>query len=202
MPDANNKPDTKRSRLVILALFGLFLLPLLIALFLNSGWTDWSPSDLRNHGELVKPPVAVADEPVTTPAGRISLGEWLNQRWQLVTLSSAGCDERCQQRLVTLRQLHKATGRHQEAVRVLLVTSAPLSDSEQQTVSSIYPLIDVVADTEGRLIRQFNELGDGEFFILDPEGHIILRYPTGSDPTGIRKDLGRLLTWSQDEAEG
>lgn len=199
MPDA--KPETRRSRLVILVLFALFLLPVLIALFLNSGWTDWSPSDLRNHGKLVKPAVPVAAETVTTPAGDIPLGDWLNQRWQLVTLTGSDCTRECQQRLVTMRQLHKATGRHQEAVRVLLVASSPLADSAREAIARIYPLIDVVSDSDGDLIQRFRQTGDGEFFILDPEGHIILRYPAGSEPTGIRKDLGRLLTWSQEDAE-
>ena len=202
MPDANRKSDIKRSRLVILALFGLFLLPLLIALFLNSGWTDWSPSELRNNGELVKPPVAVSDATVSTPAGQVRLGEWLNDRWQLVTLSESDCGESCRQRLTTMRQLHKATGRHQEAVRVMLITPSSLTDETRRAIAGIYPLIDVVADPSGQLIDAFRQTGEGEFFILDPDGHIILRYPAGSDPTGIRKDLNRLLTWSQEDAEG
>ena len=37
-------------------------------------------------------------------------------------------------------------------------------------------------------------------YLIDPVGNIIMSYPADSDPTGIRKDLKRILTWSKADA--
>jgi hypothetical protein len=58
---------------------------------------------------------------------------------------------------------------------------------------------------DGGLLRQLPAGGTGggdpagPIWLIDPLGNVMLRYPPGADPTGMKKDLTRLLSVSQVE---
>lgn len=187
MPETDQNKHRRRSRLTIVAVFAAFLAPILVALFLNSRWTDWQPGELKAYGELLKPAVAVpADAP-------------LRDHWHLATVETGQCGRSCMERLTMLRQQHLASGRHQDRLRVMVITTPRAAPALRQQAASIYPELTVLTDHAGELLPLLSATG-AQLFIVDPTGHIIIRYPDGADPTGIRKDLKQLLTWSkQDE---
>ncbi len=84
-----------------------------------------------------------------------------------------------------------------------------VDDSLGDVVANIrkdYPELHIVGGSEmavKNFVEQFrlsagSPLEDkGRVYIIDPLGNLMMSYPAGSDPTGIRKDLSRLLYASQ-----
>ena len=87
-----------RSRLVIIAVAALFLLPVLVATYLNSSWSSWAPTATKNFGTLVQPPVLVdafaSDDP--------------EANWTLAYDGRGGCGAGCQEDLKLLSQIERA----------------------------------------------------------------------------------------------
>ena len=91
-------------------------------------------------------------------------------------------------------------------VRSVAVLPAGTPAEEIEKVRSTYPgVIVVLAEkaTYDGLEGQFRKgedaalQGDGRIYIVDPIGNIMMSYPPDADPTGMKKDLKRLLKVSK-----
>jgi hypothetical protein len=45
----------------------------------------------------------------------------------------------------------------------------------------------------------FSSASTGSRFLIDPMGNIMMLYAAGFDPNDLKKDLKRLLKWSQQD---
>jgi hypothetical protein len=54
----------------------------------------------------------------------------------------------------------------------------------------IPPVFEAIAD-------KFSSASTGSSFLIDPMGNIMMFYAAGFDPNDLKKDLKRLLQWSQ-----
>jgi hypothetical protein len=187
------------NRVAIVAVFAAFLLPVILATLMHSQWFDWQLGSGRNHGELIEPVIELEDFQVIDAQNQeVSLAAF-RDRWQLIHIANGACDEQCLENLYWLRQVRLAQDRHQPDIGLLFVT--PQEQSEQ-TLQAIYELAPdfVVLDGESAspLLTQLPESDrQGGFYIGDPLNNIILRYPIDADHNGIRRDLRRLVTWTQ-----
>lgn len=188
------------NKFVIIVVFVLFGAPVLIATLLHSEWFDARMGGTRNHGEFVQPVIALPDGwEARQGDGRLLVRDDLLDRWQLVHRRQQPCDEACLEDLYWLRQVRRAQDRHQPDVGLLLVSIAPINE---QTRQQILALADDFQILDGPAALGVHEAfpSDPEApssYILDPMANIILRYPADADPNGIRRDLRRLLTWTQ-----
>ncbi len=194
----NNPKSSNRLTIIVVAL--LFAAPVLLTTLMHSQWWSYKPASTRNFGELLQPPVAIQGWPDTSSNLDI---EDQSPIWTLLLHSDAGCADDCQEQLTWLRQVRAAQGRHSHQVAIQLAGTAGLSDSQQLAVAGIYPELqqpDAAQLSSLQLAISQLQPPDTEnqlmTYLIDPAGFIILRYPENSDATGIRKDLGRLLTWS------
>lgn len=190
------------NKLALIAIFLVFLLPVIAATLMHSQWFDWQPASMRNHGELINPVLPIQDFevfPVTGADQGTIEREALLDRWMLVYHQPTACAEACLENLYWLRQIRRAQDRHQPDVGLVF------SGREQPSAESVTSILSLAGDfliLAGPDAETFwSQLpGNGvnaAFFILDPGGNIILRYPEDADHNGIRRDLRRLLTWTQ-----
>ncbi len=189
---------TNNPRMVLLLLFAAFLSPILIAIFLNSTWSDYRPAPSRSHGELIQPPRTL-NVRLRSAAGIDSSKDTFVGRWWLIYVDRE-CAEPCRQRLHTLAQIQRAMGRKQAEIGIAVITPNTLSTAEARSVhgasENILQLADVYQEVEKLLAADNSGAGEsyaGKTYLADPLGNIIMRYQQRQDPSGIRKDLKRLM---------
>ncbi|MEM1412507.1 MAG: hypothetical protein AAGH19_09115 [Pseudomonadota bacterium] len=189
-----------RNRLILVALFVLFLIPLVAAILLQPEQLGEDPLITVNRGDLVTPPVPMnpAGLAVRSEAGPAAL----ERRWLLVHPIIDGCDARCESVITDLRQVHIGTGRYQDKVAVLLLATETLPASEAERLSAIYERLVIATDPTGgtrtALLAANKGIApaSGTTFVADPEGNLMLHYAPGYARGDLNKDLKKLLKWS------
>ncbi|AJP47513.1 hypothetical protein PG1C_01615 [Rugosibacter aromaticivorans] len=169
--------------LPVIASYGLYL------------W--WKPLSQTNHGELLETHPAGLQElwPEGANSGK-TLGEVVRKKWVFLTVQSANCDARCQQKLYLMRQIRTAQNENMERVeRVWVILGEGQPDPQ---LLKLHPGLHLTRVTDLTKLSQLPLSTDsGAFiFLIDPLGNLVLRYDDRSEPKGILKDLGRLLRFS------
>lgn len=169
----------RKNRMMLIGLFALFMTPVLIALYLNSNLTDWRPGALNVKGELIQPVLTIPD------AASIENAPWTRELWTMLVVAPDECDAVCRSGLEKGASVHRALGRLQPKIERALVSSATgfADDPSLIQLGSAVSIGTLLAD---------NQLS-GELFLVDPFGNIMMRYENDFDPSGLRKDLQRLL---------
>jgi hypothetical protein len=187
------------NKTTVFAVLALFLTPVIIAILLNSQWLDWRPGSTRNYGELLEPAVRLPEFELLTASGELVSREILADQWQLLHYRTAGCDEACMDDLYWMRQVRLAQDRHQPEVGLMLVTPGQVDEGPLAAIHELAPDLRVLeGDAGSALTPALPDAGlEAISYIVDPKGHIILRYPQDADFNGMRRDLSRLLTWTQ-----
>lgn len=192
--------DARRSRLGLLGLAALFLVPLALSFFLYYG-TSWRPSGGTQHGELIQPPRPLPAIELTPVDGGPARPDGLRGAWHLVFLGPADCGEACRESLVTTRQVRLALDK--DMTRVRRVYLYPGDESPAAALAAEQPdlLLGRLAGEEGaRLAGEFpsdgKPSGPGQWFLVDPLGNLMMAYPADVAPKGLLKDLERLLKLS------
>ena len=154
------------------------------------------PDSHTNYGELM--------DAMPLPDARLRLADGapfhlsqLRGKWVLLMADSARCDEACQRKLFTLRQLRLTQGKDMERIeRAWLISDdtalpdALISDSRGTWL--------VRAAASELLKRLPAERPLAEYiYIIDPLGNLVLRYGPDAEPGKMIKDLTRLLNTSR-----
>lgn len=190
-----------RASLVIIA--ALFLLPLLLAWFMYSGAIDYKPSSTRNFGQLVEPPLPMAwDDTMLMPAAvepESGAAQAFGDHWVILFNVPDPCLEACFQEVISLRQIHLASGRHQARIRIALLMQEPASNELETSLRNAYPKFHLISDPSGGLGAMLEQTtnGEGSTYLIDPLGNIMMYYAADVDPNHIKQDLKELLTWSK-----
>jgi cytochrome oxidase Cu insertion factor (SCO1/SenC/PrrC family) len=187
------------NKTTIFAVLAVFFAPVILAILLNSRWLDWRPGETRNHGELIEPAVRLPAFELETADDTSTSREDLAGFWQLLHYRPGPCDEACLDALYWMRQVRRAQDRHRPEIELVFVTPAELPPDTRAAIRDLSEHFRIFSGTSGsELSDAFPDDGlSAVSYIVDPEGHIILRYPQDADFNGMRRDLGRLLTWTQ-----
>jgi len=201
--DSAPGPSTRGRRVLILVVF-LFLLPVVSATWLYiSGWRPEGRS--LAHGELVQPARPVGDNVLKSMDGTPYRLSDLRGRWALVYLGPLPCADDCRNGLYKMQQVRLAQGRDAARVeRVMIATNAG-SDALRELAKQYPGLLAVggARATLQSLAREFvSSQGTaldvpGRVYLIDPIGNLVMSYAPDADPSGMRKDLARLLRLSQ-----
>jgi hypothetical protein len=170
----------------------MVVLPPIVAYLL---YLSWRPTSLMNYGELIKPVPLAEAVPATDPALR-ELSK-LKGKWVLVTVDGGGCDDYCQRKLYTLRQLRLTQGKEMERIE-----RAWLVDDDAATGPALleeYPGTARIPARSSALLGALPSAGSlrDHIYIIDPLGNLIMRYPRDPDPNRMKTDLARLLRASR-----
>lgn len=173
-----NTPTRSRRTLLLVAV--AFLSPFLLAVVLRFG--GWQPGSTRNYGELLQPPLPMHEVSATASDGSAWVWENQEQRWTLLARVGSACDEACARTLALLPNVRTALGRHAGRLPQFMVGSAPADApfANLQLGSVPAPLVQPLA-------------AGVEAWLVDPHGYLVLHYPAGFDPNGLRRDLSRLI---------
>ena len=177
-----------KNRLSIIALFLLFLLPVVIAIVMNSRWVDYKPGATKNKGQLVVPPVLLSD---------VSQAAWIKDLegvWTLVYRHSGQCDAACAQTMSDMHQIRLTMGHKADKLH-LLVLADGLDDAAAVPADVSFNNI----GEDASLSQEFNRLsaaslGQGQgMYIVAPEGYLMMSYTAEHTPPDMIKDLKLLL---------
>ena len=184
-----------RSRLVLLGLFAMFLVPPLLALVFYSGVGSWFEPGTVNRGSLLDPPRPAPEGGLVLVNGGFLPADWLDRRWTLVHLAADGCGSACGETLRAIRQAHRALGRNESRVQrlLLLPAASPFPAEADHPVAWVTP-------AWYRVLREADRKAEeGPFgtWLVDPRGFVVSYFPAGTGPRAIKDDLTRLLKLSK-----
>jgi hypothetical protein len=185
-----------RNLRTILALAGLFMLPLAASFWLYYG-AGWRPAATTNHGDLIEP--ARPLPAVTLPgAGGTSVRNVFSKQWSLVYVGDGRCDAHCRQALYFIRQTRIELNTDMTRVRrVFLVTANCCNGEFPGREHAGLLVLDASGTAAVPLLAAFPQ-GDraDSLFIVDPLGNLMMRYDTRRNPRGLFEDLKKLLSLS------
>jgi hypothetical protein len=184
-----------RGRLKLLALLLVLATPVLASYYM---YYVVRPDGRTNYGALIEqhPVDSLGGEPVV--GGVRTLGE-LRGRWLMLVVAPSSCDAVCREHLYQIRQVRLTTGKDRDRVeRVWLLPDAGTPDPQ------------LLAEHEGlRVLRvpgqaiaaslpatETTDVSD-HIWLIDPLGHLMMRFPRDADPSRIKKDVAKLLRASQ-----
>lgn len=189
-----------RQQWTLLGIFALFIGPVVLVMMMRSSWWQYQPAGLKNNGYLVQPPVKL----------ELPAGDAVERNWVILHILETPCASECIERVTALRQVHRASGRRAENLSIVLLSGSEPGDPLRQQLTGIYPDFHVLTDTSGNALATLEAINqtmqsgqpglqESRTFVLDPNLHVILAYPTGANPNDLHKDLKRLLKLSDQE---
>ncbi|MEJ2646401.1 MAG: SCO family protein [Gammaproteobacteria bacterium] len=190
-----------RQRFTLIAIALIFVAPMAIAWLLLAR-PDWRPAYTVNHGTLVQPPRPLTDLALYGTDGRALGTHYLQGKWTLVYIGSARCSQVCQRQLYNTRQVRLAQGKNIGRVQRLMVLTDAAGSSDLQAIRAKQPDLTVAmpsAADRAAFINRFAVAGDldagsaGRVYVIDPLGNLMMSYGAHADPSGMLKDLERLL---------
>ncbi|BCB27491.1 hypothetical protein SKTS_23770 [Sulfurimicrobium lacus] len=180
---------------MVLLLGALFAMPIAISAWLYS--SGWRPVVHSAHGELVQPPRQIGNLVLGEDGGaRVSLGK-MGGRWTLLYFGPAECAADCMRSLYYLRQVQVAQGREEGRVQRVFVARGRVTTTGLATLTCVFPGLKIVAEG-GEVASHWPDgaVPGGRIYLVDPMGNLVMRYTGDADPSGMRKDLSRLLAYS------
>ena len=159
------------------------------------------PAGRTNYGELIEPQRPTPDLALRGLDGAPFDLRSLRGRWLMLTVDRAECTETCRAKLWNMRQIRTAAGKERDRIeRVLLfIDDAPTTTMVLREFEGTHFLRAAVADLEPFLALPPDGKTQLEdcVWLIDPLGHLMLRWPRGADPSRMKKDLDRLLRASR-----
>jgi hypothetical protein len=181
------RPSQTRSRLILLLIVVMFFASFGAALVLR--FTGWRPEHTRNHGELLAEPIDMQAVGLVLEAD----GRWDWQRadrdWTALVRVPASCDAACWERVALLPRVRQTLGRHAPKLHLLLLDVALPTNR----LPTLRPLQSAASATALPAPLREPLAAGPEIWLVDPHGYAVLHYRPGYDPSGLRKDLQRLV---------
>ncbi len=182
--------EKNKSRLVLLALLGVFALPLVFAWMFAMGPAEWRPANSVNFGMLLQPPLQLQSFGVISSDGDSLTLNASPRDWFVVVLHENECAESCRTMFQTSERIRLAVGRDMDRVTVATLgpdDEAPLRRGQSWQFPANSKLVETLQFKTGASLHSTILL------IVDYGGHIVLAYPPSEDGNGVLKDLERLL---------
>jgi cytochrome oxidase Cu insertion factor (SCO1/SenC/PrrC family) len=184
-------PTTRRNRGTLLAIAGVFFGTLLVAGILR--FSGWNPAATQAHGELLHPPGDLRALVPTQADGQPYRWDPAKRIWRIALAPPQDCADVCVKLAGQLATVWQILGQDSDRVHVLWIGSPPASIARMPALRALQ----ASAELRAGLPRVAPAAGEDPHgvpvFVIDPNGFVILRYPPGSDPGGLRNDLVKLL---------
>jgi cytochrome oxidase Cu insertion factor (SCO1/SenC/PrrC family) len=157
------------------------------------------PAGRNNYGALIDPrahpiPPAPALALRTLDGKPVSLEQYRG-KWVMLQSGPSACPERCQQQLYAMRQLRLMQGREMERIeRVWLITdNAPLETLLIREFDGTDMLRAPAAALKAWLPVEAGGNIDDHLYLVDPMGHLMMRFPKDANPAKVKNDINKLL---------
>lgn len=173
-----------RSRLILLLIVLMFGGSFGAALVLH--YSGWQPTRTRNHGEFIEPAIDLTDIALQRLDGSPYPWQPSQEIWR-VLVDASGSDLDRAELLDVLERVWRSEGRHADHLDVLWIGPRP------EGTPGFRRLVEIAADPDLSARLAESHAADGSLYVLDPSGYAVLRYRPGFDPSGLSKDLYRLV---------
>ncbi len=188
-----------KSRWMLFGFFMLFFSPILLSWYLVF-FTDYKPGSGTQHGILINPPRQLGNLQLLDPL--TGKKHSLYGYWNMVVLVDKTCDEACINDLYRIRQIRLATGNEATRVqRVVYFFDGKMVENAAELFNNFNgQLILPAENVNEQQLTLFDISGiDSKhtIYLIDPAGFLMMSYPGGTDPSGIIKDMKRLLRISK-----
>jgi len=184
--DASRKTQ-RRSRLTLVALFLVALLPLIASYLLFFAVRDDGPWGTTNQGELLDP--LRSAEGLTT-ADQTGTAKPLEGTWWLLLVTEDRCSEACAEAAERLRAVHVLLNKDADRVRRGYHQIIAGDDaSGWNLVKAADPAIE-------RVVGGLDGLIPG-IYVIDPLGNLVLHYAYAAAGKPVLEDVKKLLKVSQ-----
>jgi len=186
----------RKGRMIFVMMAIFFIIPIVVVVLMYK--FDWKPAG-RSLGELVRPPRLIeASLTMQNHQGNM-IKPFASDKWSMVFITEQ-CEQVCMDKLHDMRQIHVSTYKDMLRVQRVLITQQTQVDA----VLAKYPdllIINQPAQSVEKLVAIFsiggaNALTANNTYLVDPLGHVMMRYSMQSPAANIRKDLSRLLKFS------
>ena len=191
--------DQSRSRTKLILLILMFFLPLAGSWYLVF-FTDYARDGKggAEHGSLINPPRQLENVSLLRVNERSTEQVSLYGKWSMLFFVDGSCEAECGENLYRLRQIRLATGRQMQRIQRIAIIDEVESLRFSDNLSENYPgqLYVSRKDLGEDFLHQFRDqkIEDrGSIFLIDTRGFLMMRYPGDTDPSGIIRDLSRLL---------
>ena len=183
-----------KGRLALIGIALVFFVPIFLSWYLVF-FSDYK-DDIKtiNNGELVSPIVNL---------GSINMRSFSDDKvynhdrtWILVFLIKDECKDLCQEKLYQIRQIRLAMGKDQDKLERLVLAKTKLDWDSYKNEYPGQKYIDISMTKFESIISVFKsnpELKSNSIYLIDPYGNLMMQYKNGAEPTGIIKDIERLI---------
>lgn len=187
----------RRNRMVFVAIFLLFLLPVLLARFVvfNTNYNRDAGSGTQ-HGILITPPRALENRELVDPV--TGMKTTLHGKWTMFVQIEGDCDRDCKEVLYRMRQIQIAMGEKFFRVQRAVYFRGEGAEKDAKNIFSGF---------DGQLILARDKVGDDfrknflvegkspdhAIYLIDPRGFLMMCYPKETNPSGMIRDLKHLL---------
>ena len=179
-------------RAKLLAIVALFALPIVAS---TVAFHFFPPESTTNYGEFVVPTVPLPSAPLGRQSGGPFRFDELRGKWILIASDAGDCPAACAGKLTLMRQVRLALGR--DAARVERVFVADDSKPLPAEALAAHEGLIVLAPPVGLVLPPVPLNDRAHFYLADPEGRVMMRFPANADAKRMLGDLKRLLKASQ-----
>lgn len=205
--DQSRETNLRKNRITMVALFVVFIAPVLIAY--SAYFNGWFDAASKNRGELLSGEnlLDIEDfEFIRSNGKQISGKEFETLYWWVLPVNPKQCDEECiKLNAYTLNQTYVGLGKETKKVQPLLVlpnghqvdvNEFPVAHSEFTATG-----VKALAETRSGLNK---DLPANFIYLVDPLGNIFMRYPLVTNEQqapitskDLREDIKRLFKYSR-----
>ncbi|WP_229204640.1 SCO family protein [Duganella sp. CF458] len=154
------------------------------------------PEGRTNYGDLLDPRMhPIPAMASTTVDGKPQTLADFKGKWLMVKVGGSACDQKCQDMLFMMRQLRTMQGKEADRIeRVWLITDQEPLETFMLRVNDGTRFLRAPADVVGKWLplEQGGKVEE-HIYLIDPMGHLMMRFPKDADPAKVKKDLGKVL---------
>ena len=182
-------PNQRASRLKFLLVILVFAVPIIAAGLLNL--SGWQPSG-KAYGPPVVPQRNFEQEHVSVRLADGKTWPWrhTSPRMTLIAMAGPDCAARCVDALTKMAAARITLNNNMSRLRLLYVGQPP-ADAASNGMQAYWTIGTDVGD---RLAAYKPASPDSvSALLVESDGTALARYPVGFDPSGLRKDLQKVI---------
>jgi hypothetical protein len=180
----------KQGRRTLLLISLLFTIPIVSAMYMYFSGTA-VPVTSTEHGEFISPPRLLPDVSLSSTDAE----KRFRKIWSLIVLADNECDSACLTSLEKIRQVRLSLGPKMPRMQTVFLPAD--SAAVRTELDTEHPVLIIVAPDQSGTIREaVGPYENGEIFLADPLGNLMMRYPQDADMGDIRKDIAHLFKLS------
>ena len=184
----NDARTQGRRTLLLISL--LFTIPIVSAMYMYFSGTA-VPVTSNEHGEFISPPRLLPENPLSTTDAE----KRFRKIWSLIVLADKDCDAGCVASLEKIRQVRLSLGPKMTRMQTVFLPASSAAISTE--LEAEHPVLIIVNPAQSASIREtVGSYENGEIFLADPLGNLMMRYPQDAEMGDIRLDIAHLFKLS------